>query len=113
MRLSMHIGPAVATCLLAVLCNPIAFAQDDETCLACHGDIEEQHLESMHGSMGFTCVDCHSDLYGLEDYPHDDSLQTVDCGMCHGEVQELYVTSRHGYALERGDTQAPTCAGCH
>jgi nitrate/TMAO reductase-like tetraheme cytochrome c subunit len=63
--------------------------------------------------MGLTCVDCHSDLYGLEDYPHADSLQSVDCGMCHGEAQELFVTSMHGYALERGDTQAPTCARCH
>ncbi len=114
--------------LLVGLFGPTCTAQEDETCLACHGDIEifegfedaqrlvvsaDQHVDSLHGSMGLACVDCHMDLAGLEDYPHDESLAPVDCGMCHADAQDVFATSMHGYALERGNPQAPTCAGCH
>jgi len=111
-RFSIHIGSAVATCLLVGLFSSIGFAQDDETCLACHGEIDFFE-DTMHGSAGVTCVDCHTDLAGLDDYPHAESLQSPDCGTCHPDVQELFVASMHGYALERGNERAPTCSSCH
>ncbi|NIM00329.1 MAG: DUF4405 domain-containing protein [Acidobacteria bacterium] len=124
----MRIGPAVAMGLLVGLWVPGALAQGDEDCLACHSEIdlfeglddpsrlvvtEEQHLGSLHGSIGLACVDCHMDLAGSDDYPHAEILLPVDCGMCHPDTQELFAGSMHGYALERGDALAPTCASCH
>lgn len=114
-RFYMRTGSAAAACLLIGLLSPIGFAQDDDTCLACHADsiTEEQHLASLHGSIGLTCVDCHADLAGFDDFPHPEVLQPAACGECHSDVQEVFADSLHGYALERGYAKAPTCVSCH
>ncbi len=128
MRGSAHAASAVVVVLIAGLWNATAFAQDDEDCLACHDEIDlfegfddparlvvsaKRYFASLHAEMGLACIDCHVDLTGLGDYPHADSLAPVDCGVCHADTQELFTGSMHGYALARGDTQAPTCASCH
>ena len=103
-------------------------AQDNEICLMCHADAsvfeglenaerlvvaQEQLDASIHGMIGTTCVDCHQDLAGFEDFPHAEELAAVDCSMCHYDVSEVYNSSLHGYALSRGNEQAPNCASCH
>jgi formate dehydrogenase gamma subunit len=105
----------VLFCATVALFGSIGFAQEDDLCLACHDDTvtADPQLESVHGEMGLTCVDCHVDLAGLEDFPHAEELQPADCGGCHFDVQEEYVESLHGYALLRGNERAPTCASCH
>ena len=88
-----------------------AFAQDDaETCLSCHEDEELTGFNAAGDSIsvyfpvdkfsasvheGMECVDCHVDLEGNEDYPHEETLQPVDCMLCHDDM-ESYKNSIHG-----------------
>jgi len=111
-----------------ILCCLVAasevFAQENRFCLVCHGDTanfagradsarlvvtEQEFAGSVHGSFGMSCVTCHQSLR----YPHPENVPPVDCGMCHGTESRQYAASVHGYALERGNRRAPTCAGCH
>jgi len=93
-------------------------------CFACHGDPEnfantedgerlivtrDQFGESVHGGFGFACTTCHRDFA----FPHPQEYTPVRCGACHVAEQRQYSESVHGYALERGNHRAPTCAGCH
>ncbi len=113
--------------LLQSLSIPV-MAQENEMCLFCHADAgnfeglehagqltvtDEQIGNSVHGELGLQCVDCHMDLMGSEDIPHAVDLQPVECGMCHYDVMETFNQSYHGYARERGNERAPTCASCH
>ncbi len=101
-----------------------AVGQDDiETCMACHADDEltgldtagdeisvyvslEQFVQSVHA--GMECVDCHLDLSGVEDYPHDDDLEPVYCGTCHDDVSKIHDESIHGDVAQCWD-----CHGYH
>jgi len=93
-------------------------------CFVCHGDPEnfanteggdrfivtrEQFEGSVHGGFGFACTTCHRDFA----FPHPEEYTPVRCGACHVSEQRQYSESVHGYALERGNARAPTCAGCH
>jgi len=99
---------------------------DDETCLSCHADSElvgfdrkgdEVSMYVTESSIaisvhdGMACVDCHADLIGYDDYPHEDDLAAVDCSSCHTEIGEVFDLSAHGMALD--NPNAPTCASCH
>ncbi len=63
---------------------------------------------SVHGD--FECVDCHSDIQEL---PHEERLQKVDCAECHDDVVTEYQAGVHGQALAAGIPEAPACADCH
>jgi hypothetical protein len=109
-----------------VLPAGVAEAQEAEECLVCHGDrdltterngrtvslyvSETRFGGSVHADL--TCVGCHMDLAGLEDF-HDTPLEKVDCGNCHDEIQTQHAASLHGRALARGDRLAPSCTNCH
>ncbi len=99
---------------------------DDETCLSCHSDPELIGLDSLGNEIsmyvsharidssmhaGMACVDCHLDLVGFEDYPHDDELEKVECGLCHATEAEEY--DMHGRVPVGEDPDIPTCADCH
>lgn len=120
-------GRWIAFLLAALVLSAPAWAQDDSDCLACHGEpdlfeglenaaalvlTEAAHANSMHGSAGLGCVDCHQDLVGF-DGVHDEELQPAACSGCHGDVQEDFDASVHGYAHQRGNPRAPGCASCH
>jgi hypothetical protein len=103
-----------------------ALAQENEECLACHGDVtltaerggktvsvyvnEKKLGGSVHASQ--PCVTCHMDLAGKE-FPHEEKPARVDCGTCHGEIAEQHKVSLHGKALARKDPLAPGCTTCH
>lgn len=103
-----------------------SYAQENSECLACHSDktltgtragktisvyVDEKKFEgSIHGSMN--CISCHTDLEGKE-FPHDEDLKPVDCGICHDTEKALHAKSLHGQALARGDPLAPNCKDCH
>ena len=114
----------------ACLCSATPLvAQDNQACLACHESTAmlrastaaapeldsslvvsgEHYGESVHGTMGFQCVMCHTGVTA----PHAAELNPVDCGMCHSSAQEQFDSSLHGYAGTRGNERAPTCASCH
>ncbi len=106
-----------------------ALAQDAETCLECHDDMDltknvgervvslhvdiEQFNASIHGQEGIECIDCHQDLDGFDDWPHDEELEDVDCAMCHDDVAEIYSASMHGVQVTEGNDLAPRCWSCH
>jgi cytochrome b subunit of formate dehydrogenase len=92
---------------------PLA-AQEDAECLACHGDSGplEEYADSLHGSIGVACVDCHQAAAGFDGI-HADELEPADCSICHEDAQGDFAESVHGYAHERGHPMAPGCATCH
>ena len=121
-------GASVATRLLLIFllgilagAVPVQSQDDLETCLSCHDDDEmtgtdraghevsvyvdlESFQASVHGDM--ECVDCHQDLAGFDDYPHEEELEPVACAECHDDIAEVVEASIHNEAAAR-------CADCH
>lgn len=114
---------ALPLLLLAGLGIP---ATAQEMCVACHANREllsglagtaagdryvdrDAFSESIHGSLGFACRSCHSDV---ADYPHE-QVRAVECGACHGTAGAQLAASVHG--RPHGETGAvpATCADCH
>ncbi|MGB6338556.1 MAG: cytochrome c3 family protein, partial [Candidatus Aminicenantaceae bacterium] len=58
------------------------------------------------------CIDCHQDA-AVEEFPHTEQLEKINCGMCHDVADEEFNAGIHGKALKRGAPYAPTCAECH
>lgn len=110
---------------------------DNETCLACHStpdltmDLpsgEPLHLtvdrdtynQSVHGKLGYACVQCHTDITG---YPHPPtSANTLReftlekytaCAVCHQDKYQQTLDSVHQKALAAGNTNAAVCTDCH
>ena len=114
--------------LLAVLSPPgrSLLAQEDEACLECHGERDftterdgreislfvdgRAFTQSVHGENG--CVSCHPDAE-VEEPPHPEDLEPVDCSLCHDEAVEKFERGLHGRALAQGKYLAPTCTTCH
>jgi len=109
----------------------------DETCLACHGEPdmrttlpsgEELYLSidhaayqaSTHGSQGYACVQCHTDISG---YPHPENTAATlreytlqmytSCNKCHSSYYETTLDSTHQQALAGGNSEAAVCTDCH
>ncbi len=115
--------------VLAFLLPVLALAQSNQDCMDCHEDDEltknvgtrvvslyidyEKYQKSIHGKEDMSCVDCHQDLDGFEDFPHEDELEPVECEMCHDDVAEIYAGSMHGQAVAAGIDLAPQCWDCH
>jgi len=115
--------------LLGIVCALVApaglsRAQDDDECLFCHGEPDAARetdggqvvslyvepaifADSVHAEEG--CLSCHVDI---DELPHAEDLEPVDCGGCHVEA-EVYAESRHGEAVAQGDPLAPACRDCH
>jgi len=102
------------------------WAVDNDTCLDCHDDPELEterrgktislhveypvFLKSVHGEL--ECIDCHEDA-DVEDFPHEEQLERVNCGNCHDDIQLDFSASIHGQALNRNEAYAPHCMDCH
>jgi uncharacterized protein with PIN domain len=100
--------------------------QENADCFSCHNDRsltgtkkgktipvfvdEKKFAGSAHAAL--TCISCHTDLEGKE-FPHDEELAPVNCGICHSPEQELHARSLHGKAVAAGDALAPRCRDCH
>lgn len=65
---------------------------------------EEKYKEGVHADI--TCVECHADI---EELPHKQRLELVDCASCHEEFVEDIKVSAHG---EKAKVTL-TCIGCH
>ncbi|MBP8004447.1 MAG: cytochrome b/b6 domain-containing protein [Elusimicrobia bacterium] len=107
------VGAAVAG---AVICTPALRADDNETCLACHGSSDmgapvvdmAAYAKSIHG--GNLCVSCHTDAAEI---PHPEKLAPVSCAKCHRLETQIYLQSDHGRAVARGKAEAASCKDCH
>lgn len=109
----------------------------NEYCLDCHakpGQIKElpsgellyltidaeAYNQSAHGSGGYACVQCHTDI---RSYPHPslvaNNLRDVTlniyptCKSCHLSNYEKTLDSVHQTALEEGNANAAVCSDCH
>ncbi|MFH2049810.1 MAG: hypothetical protein ABIJ12_10235 [bacterium] len=106
--------------LIVLICPLSLIAQDNETCMMCHEDNEltgfnkageeisafvdlERYDNSVHA--GMECINCHTDLDGFDDFPHEEELQPVDCSVCHDDVLEKHEKSIHN--------QKAQCYDCH
>jgi len=58
------------------------------------------------------CIDCHQDA-DVDEFPHKEDLENVDCVICHDVAGEQFYAGIHGRALKRGAPYAPTCNECH
>ena len=103
-----------------------AIAQTNEDCEACHSDPDlttkrqgrtvslyvdsKRFSSSVH--RGLDCINCHQDA-NVEDFPHPERLERVNCGRCHEDINKEFYGSIHGKALKRGAPYAPTCKECH
>ncbi|MBL7052240.1 MAG: cytochrome c3 family protein [Candidatus Marinimicrobia bacterium] len=103
------------------------YAQDNEACEDCHADedleytkfgithslfVTSEHLgETPHE--GFDCTECHQDLDGFEDFPHNERLDLPNCGECHDDVQAEYVEGFYKPLIEKGYSNIPQCSDCH
>lgn len=109
----------------------------DETCIECHGQpgltfelqngellnlsiSDEDYKKSIHGLLGYACVQCHSTV---GDYPHpkfnasdlrDASIQlNKSCQRCHAIQYTQANDSVHSRALSNGNLNAALCTDCH
>lgn len=123
--------PRFALLLLALCAWALpAAAQDNKKCIECHGvaglsmkrdgrDVSlfvdaELYKKSVHKQQD--CVACHTQLSGVETFPHAKNLERVNCTECHdddnGPVQ-AWRESTHGRHAAEGDKLAPLCQDCH
>lgn len=101
--------------LFLSLFSPVypAVAQSDEDCFACHEETFRQKLNSsIHGEIGLSCFDCHSDLRGIKEFPHPEKLKPVSCETCHSEIIKDWSKSIHGRAKSMG-LGVVKCSDCH
>lgn len=109
----------------------------DNECLSCHstssmqtefssGEIlnltidTERYSESKHKSLGYQCVQCHTDITG---FPHPEinsgsqrefTLQMYTlCSDCHESMYNNTLDSTHQLALAGGNNNAAVCTDCH
>ena len=116
----------VVTTAVVLLTGPV-LAQEIDECLECHSDRnltstdatgkvhslyvdKKQFLESVHGKLDYTCVECHKDA--TLDHPAE-GVPDVQCAECHEEAQGKNAKSEHGKLLSSGDAKAPQCYDCH
>ena len=114
--------------------SPIFKFNVPDTCGKCHGPVEREFEQSIHGQaiargdwQAPICTDCHG-IHSIKS--HNDpasqvSTQNLACAHCHEGVQlsqefgfegnrvTTYLASYHGLASRRGSTVVANCASCH
>ena len=115
----------VAACLF--LLTGTVRAQEIDECLECHSDRnltstdaagnvhslfvdKKLFLESVHGRLDYTCIECHTDA--TLEHPAE-GVPDAQCAECHEESQGKYAKSEHGKLRASGDAKAPKCYDCH
>jgi len=109
----------------------------DSYCLSCHdtpgfrttlssgeelyiGVDAVMYYESTHGSRGYACVQCHTEI---KEYPHPENTATTvreynlanyeTCRQCHEDKFEATLDSTHQKSLADGNMAAAVCTDCH
>jgi nitrate/TMAO reductase-like tetraheme cytochrome c subunit len=78
--------------------------------MACHDGVSLG--SSIHAQAGLSCVDCHSDLAALKEFPHAEKLAPANCAACHDDVAAKHASGIHAQALAAGRKGA-RCVDCH
>ncbi len=118
---------------------PVLQAANQDTtygCLICHAEKRRSFTLGVHSERGMKCHDCHggnpdsferATAHSGRFLGNPDKFETIDlCSSCHSDANQMrqygipadqlaeYRTSMHGeLLLERRNTDAPTCTGCH
>jgi len=107
------------------------------TCAKCHGPVEEQFAQSIHGQaiahgdwLAPVCTDCHG-IHSIKSHIDPNSpvnaqnVALVTCARCHegvrlsqefgleGRRATTYLASYHGLASKLGSQIVANCASCH
>ncbi len=100
---------------------------DNDVCEDCHDDetmqntragityslyVTSEFLENTPHE-DFDCIDCHTDLEEVEDFPHAEHLNIPDCGECHEDTQVEFLSQFYNHLKEKGYTSIPNCWDCH
>ena len=114
--------------------SPIFKFNVPHTCGKCHGPVEREFEQSIHGQaiargdwQAPICTDCHGihSIKSHKDPASQVSTQNLACAHCHEGVQltqefgfegnrvTTYLASYHGLASRRGSTLVANCASCH
>ncbi|MBM3436756.1 MAG: hypothetical protein FJY07_11130 [Bacteroidetes bacterium] len=118
--------PVLLILLLNILSLSQAIGQSNEDCLMCHEDPELRATRqgrtvsmfvnnsvlshSVHKDV--LCASCHPDAF-VEEFPHPEILNPVNCGECHDVAQMQFDKGIHGQALQLKALYAPDCKECH
>ncbi|HUF40165.1 MAG TPA: cytochrome c3 family protein [Anaerolineales bacterium] len=128
-------GPALESTPAPILIDSVPMS--NAACLECHGDpamllplpsgelvsLAVDRIEygtSVHGQLGYACVQCHTDITG---FPHSETgdqeardmtiRMSGVCGDCHPGAREEYEMGGHAALLADGRKEAAVCADCH
>lgn len=123
--------------LLGAVFLLLAVGEARTQCLECHsqadssisfanGDTREVTIDpaawesSVHGSLGFSCTDCHADI---SEYPHPELSErssrqltlrlSLSCQQCHQEQSQKMLDGVHQAQIASGNEQSAVCADCH
>ena len=108
-----------------------------ETCAKCHGSVEAEFIQSIHGqaiahgnSQAPVCTDCHG-IHSIKAHTDPNSpvsaqnVAQATCARCHegvrlsqefgveGRRATTYLASYHGLASRLGSQVVANCASCH
>ena len=108
-----------------------------ETCAKCHGGVEAEFIQSIHGqaithgnSQAPVCTDCHG-IHSIKAHTDPNSpvsaqnVAQFTCARCHegvrlsqefglqGRRASTYLASYHGLASRLGSQVVANCASCH
>ena len=127
---------------LLMQCQGLGWAQtpqmsENNSCLLCHADMQEDMKGSIHAQQGIFCNRCHggdpaqptkelakAPGTGYIGSPNKQQIAEM-CGTCHANVEVMnfygirtdqlaqYKTSMHGKKLFEGDTNVAVCSDCH
>lgn len=117
--------------------SPIFKFNVPATCGKCHGPVEKEFEQSIHGQsiargnwQAPVCTDCHG-IHSIKSHKDPSSpvsaqnLAQNACARCHEGVRlskefgfegarvSTYLASYHGLASQRGSTVVANCASCH
>ncbi len=117
--------------------SPIFKFNVPATCGACHGPVQREFQQSIHGQalargdwQAPVCTDCHG-IHSIKSHKDPNSpvsaqnLAQNACARCHEGVRlsqefnieggrvSTYLASFHGLASRRGSTVVANCASCH
>ena len=109
-----------------LLATPFMLSASNDDCLACHNDSglkssagkpvfvsPEKFLSSVHGRAEIACIDCHTDLKNVKDFPHPEKLKAVNCAACHEKAAQKVTASIHGQPHGPENPIIVTCKDCH
>lgn len=125
LRILVAAGAAALALTASAAAQSPARAPANDDCLVCHSDPSatraggqpvvvppDKFAASVHAPLA--CVDCHTDLAKVTEFPHPEKLAKVSCAVCHDEATSNYDRGVHARA-RRADPASPAaaCADCH